>query len=207
MSGTPERDDAAEFEAAWARIVQDLTGDQSPDPSADRTPDQAADRTPDQTPDGRPATDPRPTSATDPGLAALFEPLRRAEAAADPAEDPAGDGPATGSRPNPAAASTPGADAPTGRRSADPEPDSWDDEGHFTPPPPPDLPEGTPLTRLAWVGTLGGPAILLLSALTGWDPPRAVTMGAGLAFLAGFSTLVWLLPEAREDGWDDGARL
>lgn len=186
MSGTPERDDDAAFEAAWARIVEDLTTDRAP--------------------------------ATDPGLAALFEPLRRAEPtgdAGDVGDESAEDSPGAGAAPTPAA--MPGPESRTapadpaaavrGRGALDPEIDPWEDEGHFTPPPPPDLPEGTPLTRLAWVGTLGGPATLLLSALTGWDPPRVVLMGAGLAFLAGFSTLVWLLPDAREDGWDDGARL
>jgi hypothetical protein len=34
-----------------------------------------------------------------------------------------------------------------------------------------------------------------------------VSIGAGLATIAGFITLVWHLPEAREDGWDDGAKL
>ena len=98
-------------------------------------------------------------------------------------------------------------------RRAEPQPDpgtfvdNWQDEGHFTPPPPPDLPEGTPISRLAWAGLLGGPTVLLLIALTGWDGPRIVSIGAGLATLAGFVTLVWLLPESRDDGWDDGARL
>ena len=85
--------------------------------------------------------------------------------------------------------------------------DNWDDEGHFVPPEPPELPEGTPVKRLGWAGTLGGPAVLILGALSGWDPPAVVNLGAGLAFLAGFATLVWQLPESREDGWDDGARL
>lgn len=85
--------------------------------------------------------------------------------------------------------------------------DNWSDEGHYTPPPPPEIPEGTPLSRLAWAGTLGGPAVLIGMALTGWDAPPIVGIGAGLAFLAGFATLVWRMPESREDGWDDGARL
>jgi hypothetical protein len=86
--------------------------------------------------------------------------------------------------------------------------DNWEDEGHFVPPPPPEIPAGTPAKRLAWVGLLGGPLTLALIALTGWDAPRIVGIAAGLATLAGFVTLVWLLPESREDGgWDDGARL
>lgn len=100
----------------------------------------------------------------------------------------------------------PGATAPGGG-ATDAFVDNWSDEGHFTPPPPPEIPAGTPLKRLAWVGTLGGPATLAFIALTGWDAPRAVGIGAGLAFLAGFATLIWQLPESRDDGWDDGARL
>jgi hypothetical protein len=61
---------------------------------------------------------------------------------------------------------------------------------------------------MAWAGLLGGPIALALIALTGWDPPRIVSIAAGLVTLAGFATLVWLMPDAREDsGWDDGARL
>lgn len=65
------------------------------------------------------------------------------------------------------------------------------------------------MSRLAWVGTLGGPAILLGAALTGIDLPQVVSIGAGLAALAGFATLIWLLPDSRgeDSGWDDGAQL
>jgi hypothetical protein len=85
--------------------------------------------------------------------------------------------------------------------------DNWQDEGHFIPPAPPEIPAGTPVKRLAWAGALGGPAVLVLTALTGWDAPGVVRLGAGVAALAGFATLVWQMPESREDGWDDGAQL
>jgi hypothetical protein len=146
-----------DFEDAWARIVADLSTD-----------------------DSLAATDPPPAGAeqptVDPGLAALFEPLRPSTPTT-PEEDP-------------------GAFV-----------DSWADEGHFTPPPPPELPEGTPLKRFGWAGLLGGPATLAFVSFTGWDPPRVVLVAAAVVTLAGFVTLVWQLPEAREDGWDDGARL
>lgn len=224
----PERSE--DFEEAWARIVADL----SPQLSADRDSfadagsdasdgqsdireggsgsslapessdgssdgshgptqastdgsvegrDQAADptRRPDSTPSGR--SEPSDPSA---GLTALFEPLRRAT----PPSAPTGD-------------------AATNHGAADPGAfvDNWIEEGHFTPPPPPELPTGTPITRLAWCGMLGGPLTLLLMALTPWNPPQVVGLGAGLATLAGFITLVWQLPEAREDDWDDGAQV
>lgn len=95
---------------------------------------------------------------------------------------------------------------PLRREEPSPPPEPQDD--HFVPPPPPDLPEGTPIHRLAWAGTLGGPAILMGAALIGYDLPRAVYIAAGIAALAGFATLVWLMPDSREDsGWDDGAQL
>ena len=151
----PEPRGQDEFDEAWARIVDDLTGSEggtlTPAPPEAET---AAGAT-----------------GTDPGLAALFEPLRRQEPAPDAFVD------------------------------------NWEDEGHFTPPVPPEIPTGTPVTRLAWAGALGGPAVLVLTALIGWDAPGVVLLGAGLAALAGFATLVWQMPDSRGDGWDDGSRL
>lgn len=133
--------------------------------------------------DGGPARPAEQSPDPEAGLTALFEPLRRARA-------DQGAGPSD-------AADDPGAFV-----------DNWQDEGHFVPPPPPEIPEGTPLKRLAWAGLLGGPATLALIVLTGWDAPRLIGVGAGLVTLAGFATLVWLLPDSREDsGWDDGARI
>lgn len=150
-------EDRDEFDEAWARIVEDLTGSDSGAPAPAPAP-------------------PEPEAAAgaagpDQGLAALFEPLRRREPAPDAFVD------------------------------------NWEDEGHFVPPVPPEIPEGTPITRLAWAGALGGPTVLVLTALTGWDAPGVVTLGAGIATLAGFATLVWHMPDSRGDGWDDGARL
>lgn len=200
-----------DFDRRWAEIVAGLTSgpDALDDTLSNGTPrqsrpadlDRGHSEAGDADADGRaggqrhPATDQGSPTVQD-SLAALFEPLRRSTSESG----------ATG---------RPGADqqdSETGTADpADQAPDSfvdnWADEGHFTPPPPPELPAGTPLKRLAWVGTLGGPATLALIAFTGWDAPRAVGIAAGLAFLGGFVTLVWQLPESRDDGWDDGARL
>jgi hypothetical protein len=157
-------DDQAEFDEAWARIVEDLN-ESDPDLAAG-TGTGARSSTPPAEAEPSPAT-----PEADQGLAALFEPLRRREPAPDAFVD------------------------------------NWEDEGHFTPPEPPEIPTGTPVKRLAWTGALGGPAVLVLAALTGWDAPTVVTLGAGLAALAGFATLVWHLPDSHGDGWDDGARL
>jgi hypothetical protein len=142
------------------------------------------------------ATD--PALGTDPGT----EPVGGTAGTAPPeAEATAG---ATGPDPGLAALFE-----PLRRREPPPDAfvDNWEDEGHFTPPEPPEIPAGTPVKRLAWAGALGGPAVLVLTALTGWDAPGVVTLGAGLASLAGFATLVWHLPDSHGDGWDAGARL
>lgn len=178
----PDTWDEAHYTRAWEAIVADLTSRQTP---AEQVAGSGA------APEPAPRTSPgTPATPTD-GLAALFEPLRRAS---QPPPD---------QKPNPPEPESAGAtqDAAAARAK-------WEDEGHFVAPPPPDLPEGTPLSRLAWVGTLGGPAVLLGSALTGIELPQVVAIAAGLAALAGFATLVWLLPDSREDsGWDDGAQL
>lgn len=128
-------------------------------------------------PEAGPATD---NGDPDTGLAALFEPLREQQ------------------RPKP---------EPRREPAPDEFVDGWEDEGHFVPPPPPEIPQGTPIERLAWAGAIGGPLIILLTAFTGWNPPPIVGVGAGLTTLGSFVTLVWHLPEGRSDGWDDGARL
>lgn len=205
-------DDPEDFEARWAEIVAELQVGSDPDRSdpdglPDGLPDGSASGTGldgsasgsgagasvggdpvshDQVGGDPVAGVPGQDAGVDDRLAALFEPLR----AARPEPRPADQQIRQGGDP----------DLPAG-------PDTWSDEGHFVPPPPPELPEGTPVTRLAWAGTLGGPAVMLGSAMLGWDAPRVVMVGAGLAFLAGFVTLVWQLPDSRDDGWDDGARL
>jgi hypothetical protein len=164
MCSVPE--DQEEFDEAWARIVDDLTGS-DPDLGVDPGAGPAAGTGSAAPEAGAAAGAPGP----DQGLAALFEPLRRREPPPDAFVD------------------------------------NWEDEGHFTPPEPPEIPAGTPVKRLAWAGALGGPTVLVLTALTGWDAPGVVTLGAGLATLAGFATLVWHMPDSHGDGWDDGARL
>jgi hypothetical protein len=208
----PDRPD--EFDEAWARIVEELTSGRDSTTagldsagSAPASPGTVAPTQPGATATGPaapgstgsdsstpltepglgggPGSGPSPGTGagtgagTGPGLESLFEPLRRARPA--PTPDPDAD---------------PGAFV-----------DSWEDEGHFVPPPPPEIPEGTPIKRLAWAGLLGGPTTFILEALTPWDPPGIVTIAAALATLAGFVTLVWLMPDSREDGWDDGARV
>ncbi|MFM9134704.1 MAG: hypothetical protein ACKOT0_04600 [bacterium] len=78
------------------------------------------------------------------------------------------------------------------------------DDDRFVPPPPPPLPR--PRDRfdlLAWMGTIGGPILLMVSYVTGVGGWLA---GAGFAaFTAGFVTLIVRAGERRRDDGDHGA--
>lgn len=83
------------------------------------------------------------------------------------------------------------------------------DEGHFVPPEPPPLPEVEPITRISWIGLLGGPALLLLATILGWQLTEAIVFVAVGAFVAGFATLVVRMKDRppTDLGGDDGAVL
>jgi len=68
----------------------------------------------------------------------------------------------------PGIAATPG---PRDHTAPEPSDDDFDaaDEGHFVPPEPPPLPEGDVTARFAWLAVVGGPILLLLAVLLGWD--------------------------------------
>jgi hypothetical protein len=79
-----------------------------------------------------------------------------------------------------------------------------DDEGHFVPPEPPPLPTADPTAKFAWLGVLGGPVLLLLAVLLGWDMTWwLATLGIG-GFLGGFATLVMRMRTDDEDDDDPG---
>ena len=83
------------------------------------------------------------------------------------------------------------------------------DEGHFVPPEPPPLPEVEPITRMAWIGVVGGPALLLVAAVLGWELAGPIALVAVGAFVAGFGTLVTRMKDRppTDLGGDDGAVL
>jgi hypothetical protein len=74
---------------------------------------------------------------------------------------------------------------------------------HFEPPEPPPLPEVDRINRFAWVGVIGGPAVLLLLALTGYAAPGWLAPVAVASFIGGFVTLV--ARAKGRDSDDDGA--
>ncbi|MGX9885741.1 hypothetical protein [Streptomyces sp. NPDC002276] len=79
-----------------------------------------------------------------------------------------------------------------------------DDEGHFVPPEPPPLPAADTTAKFAWLGVIGGPILLLLAVLLGWDMTWwLTTVGIG-GFLGGFGTLVMRMRTDDEEGDDPG---
>ncbi|OIJ68785.1 hypothetical protein [Streptomyces mangrovisoli] len=79
-----------------------------------------------------------------------------------------------------------------------------DDEGHFVPPEPPPLPEADTTAKFAWLGVVGGPVLLLLAVILGWDMTWwLTTLGVG-GFLGGFATLVARMRPDDEDNDDPG---
>jgi hypothetical protein len=83
-------------------------------------------------------------------------------------------------------------------------PASWEDEGHFVPPAAPPVPRGDLVSRLAWGGLIGGPAVLLLSALLTLGLPTEILAVCVGAFVGGLVTLIVRMKD-RGSGPDDGA--
>ncbi|MEU9183568.1 hypothetical protein AB0D14_03160 [Streptomyces sp. NPDC048484] len=133
------------------------------------------------------------TDATDP----------EATAAAEAADEPA-DG-----KPKPLGSSVafaPGVAGPRDYPAAEPAEEDFDedDEGHFVPPEPPPLPAADTTSKFAWLGVIGGPVLLLLAVLLGWEMTWwLATLGIG-GFLGGFTTLVGRMRGDDED--DDPGR-
>lgn len=80
-----------------------------------------------------------------------------------------------------------------------------DDEGHFVPPEPPPLPAADATAKFAWLAVVGGPLLLLLAVLFGWEMTWwLATLGIG-GFLGGFATLVMRM-KTDDEGDDDPGR-
>ena len=86
-------------------------------------------------------------------------------------------------------------------------PGSWDDEGHFTPPTPPPVPVPEPRRRMAWIGLLGAPALMLVGIVLGWSFPSWVSAILVSGFVGGFVYLIATMPRNGRGHWpgDDGA--
>jgi hypothetical protein len=91
-----------------------------------------------------------------------------------------------------------------GPRDTDPNAPEPPEEG-YVPPEPPPIPRGDLMSRLLWIGVIGGPLFLLIAAIAWRDAPRMLILAAVAAFVAGFVLLVMRMPHDREDDDDDGA--
>lgn len=85
--------------------------------------------------------------------------------------------------------------------------DSWSDEGRFVPPPPPPLPQLPLIQRAAWVALLGGPALLLVFLFVGFRPPTWLTLTMVGATVLSFGYLLFWVPRAPREPWENGAEL
>jgi hypothetical protein len=93
---------------------------------------------------------------------------------------------------------------PRDHRSPEPSEDDFDedDEGHFVPPEPPPLPSADTTAKFAWLGVIGGPVLLLVAVVFGWQMTWwLATLSIG-GFVGGFATLVVRM--RTDDEEDDG---
>ena len=94
----------------------------------------------------------------------------------------------------------------------DPQPDDPqpNDDGHYVPPAPPPLPRPVGVVGAAWVALLGGPIVLLVATVLGWELPTVVTAACVLGFVGGLVFLIAQLDDGSRDGpdgWDNGAQV
>ncbi|MEV5959129.1 hypothetical protein AB0M11_36235 [Streptomyces sp. NPDC051987] len=100
----------------------------------------------------------------------------------------------------------PGVGGPRDYTAPEPSEDDFDedDEGHFVPPEPPPLPDADTTAKFAWLGVVGGPVLLLLAVVLGWDMTWwLATLGIG-GFLGGFVTLVTRMKTDDDEDGDPG---
>jgi hypothetical protein len=93
-------------------------------------------------------------------------------------------------------------DALPGPRDYEPD----DDDGAFVPEEPPSLAGSDPMTVLAWLGAVGCPIALLLSAIFWRSAPLLAVFGMVAVFAASVVFLIMKLPEEKDEH-DDGARV
>ncbi|MGA5040997.1 hypothetical protein ACPCA8_28670 [Streptomyces capoamus] len=194
-AGEPdERQVPFDEDAAWRAIVAGY-GEEPPDPPGAR-PFKPVEDLALPEPEKQPAR----TPVTEPAKEPVPEP--DGDAGGD-AEDPAGRPPA---RPLGGSVSFAPGVGPRDHTVAEPSDDDFDedDEGHFVPPEPPPLPTADTTARFAWLGVTGGPVLLLLAVLLGWDMTWwLATAGIG-GFLGGFATLVARMRTDDEEDDDPG---
>ncbi|MGW3013680.1 hypothetical protein ACWC9R_33350 [Streptomyces sp. NPDC001219] len=173
--------DPLDEEAAWAEIVAGY-GEQPSFPADDG-----------ESGDG---------PAGKPDAAAPSETSGKDGAAGAPGKDgkDAGDGTGDAARPGSFVVFAPGV-GPRDWDAAEASDDDFDatDEGHFTPPEPPPLPQTDVTARFAWLAVIGGPLLLVAMVLLQQPVTWWITvLGVG-GFLGGFGTLVARMKDDDED--------
>ncbi|MGW4276728.1 hypothetical protein ACWEGQ_31285 [Streptomyces seoulensis] len=201
-------------DAAWAAIVAGY-GEEPPDPPGARPFRSIEDLALPEPPDPdeeRPRTR-RTGDADGPGTRGAGDDAgpgtRRAGDDGPEGERGAGGGPET---PGPLGGSVsfaPGVGASAGPRDyavREPSDDDFDedDEGHFVPPEPPPLPDADATAKFAWLGVAGGPVLLLLAVLLGWDMTWWLTTLCIGGFLGGVATLVARMNPGDDEDDDPG---
>jgi hypothetical protein len=181
-------------DAAWAAIVAGY-GEEPPDPPGAKPYKPVEDLAlPDWKPNGSEDKGSSEDSGTDKGQDKGQDRGRDDEANDEPA------------RPLGSSVSFAPGVGPRDYTSPEPSEDDFDedDEGHFVPPEPPPLPTADTTAKFAWLGVIGGPILLLLAVLFGWDMTWwLATLGVG-GFLGGCVTLVVRMKTDDEEDDDPG---
>jgi hypothetical protein len=98
---------------------------------------------------------------------------------------------------------------PLDQPEAEPAPEPFvfdlDEDEAFTPPPLPPPPVVSPERRVAWVGLVASPILLVLINLLNYSLPGILSVGLVVAFVASFGYLVATMEPRDPD--DDGARV
>ncbi|MGS2587428.1 hypothetical protein [Streptomyces hebeiensis] len=89
---------------------------------------------------------------------------------------------------------------------AEPRDDDLDetDEGHFVPPEPPPLPEADVTAKFAWLAVVGGPVLMLIAVIVGWEMTWWLTTICVGGFIGGFGTLVARMQQDDDETDDPG---
>ena len=84
---------------------------------------------------------------------------------------------------------------------------SYDREEHYVPPTPPPVPRPTTHRLIAWMGLFGVPTFVLVALLLKIALPSWLGLLLMAWFVGGFGYLVFVMPRAPRDPWDDGSRI
>ncbi|CAH0173911.1 hypothetical protein SRABI83_01256 [Arthrobacter sp. Bi83] len=136
-----------------------------------------------------------------------FDPLGLAPRAGAPTELSAAERQEAAARQRAAENAPPGSGAPGSAGSEGPRDYGMeDDDGAFVPEEPPSLSATDPLTMLAWIGAVGAPVALVLSAMFWRSAPLLAILGMVVTFVGAVVYLIMKLPQDKDEN-DDGARV